>query len=88
MHGDETGIRLFGKGQWVHVHSTPWLTYLAWHAKRGRKAFEAIGIWPRFRGRGMHDRWASYDHYGSAHSVCGAHLLRDLAYVEEQEGEC
>jgi transposase len=46
---------------------------------------EAIGIWPRFAGRAMRDRWASYDHYRCAHSVCGAHLLRDLTYVHEQQ---
>jgi transposase len=85
QHGDETGIRVEGKGGWVHVNSTRWLTHLAWHPKRGRLALEAIGIWPQFRGRAMHDRWASYDRYACAHSVCGAHLLRDLTYVEEEE---
>lgn len=33
----------------------------------------------------MHDRWVSYDHYRCAHSICGAHLLRDCLYVAEQE---
>jgi hypothetical protein len=32
----------------------------------------------------MRDRWASYDQYHCAHSICGAHLLRDLTFVEEQ----
>jgi len=85
QHGDETGVRVEGKGGWVHVNSTKWLTHLAWHPKRGRQALDAIGIWPRFHGRAMHDRWASYDRYACAHSVCGAHLLRDLTYVEEEE---
>jgi hypothetical protein len=44
-----------------------------------------IGIWPRFTGRGMHDRLASYDAYDCAHSICGAHLLRDCVAVAEQE---
>ena len=44
-----------------------------------------IGIWPRFRGRAMHDRWISYDAYAGAHSLCGAHLLRDCLYLAEQE---
>ncbi len=85
QHADETGIRLCGKLHWVHVNSTRWLTHLAWHAKRGKPALEAIGIWPRFQGRAMRDRWKSYDQYPCAHSICGAHLLRDCTYVQEQE---
>ena len=46
---------------------------------------EAIGIWPHFQGRAMRDRWKSYDHYPCAHSICGAHLLRDCTYIQEQE---
>lgn len=84
QHGDETGVRVNGKLHWLHVNSTRWLTHLAWHRKRGHEALEAIGIWPRFRGRGMRDRWASYDQYRCAHSICGAHLLRDLTFVQEQ----
>jgi transposase len=33
----------------------------------------------------MRDRWASYDYYRCAQSICGAHLLRDCVYVDEQE---
>ena len=73
-----------GKLHWLHVNSTRWLTHLAWHRKRGHEALEAIGIWPRFAGRSMRDRWASYDQYRCAHSICGAHLLRDLTFVQEQ----
>ncbi|HEY7123582.1 MAG TPA: IS66 family transposase [Ktedonobacterales bacterium] len=84
QHGDETGVRVQGHLHWLHVNSTRWLTHLAWHRKRGHEALEAIGIWPRFRGRAMHDRWASYDRYTCTHSICGAHLLRDLTHVQEQ----
>lgn len=85
QHADETGVRLEGRLHWLHVNSTRWLTHLAWHPKRGRAATEAIGIWPRFRGRAIHDRWASYDHYQAcAHSWCGAHLVRDLTFLAEQ----
>ncbi|HEY7417372.1 MAG TPA: IS66 family transposase [Ktedonobacteraceae bacterium] len=84
QHGDETGVRVQGHLHWVHVNSTRWLTHLAGHRKRGHEALEAIGIWPRFTGRSMRDRWTSYDHYRCAHSICGAHLLRDLTFVEEQ----
>ena len=85
QHADETGLRIAGNRHWLHVNSTRFLTHLAWHAKRGRQALEDIGIWPRFRGRSMRDRWASYDHYRCAQSICGAHLVRDCVYVSEQE---
>lgn len=85
QHADETGIRLGGKLHWIHVNSTRFLTHLAWHKKRGRAALKAIGIWPRFSGRAMHDRWKSYDGYGCAHSVCCAHLLRELTFLADHE---
>lgn len=85
QHADETGIRVKGLLHWMHVNGTRWLTLYSWHRKRGREALEQIGIWPHFRGRVMHDRWVSYDHYPCAHSLCGAHLLRDCLYVAEQE---
>ncbi len=85
QHADETGIRVYGMLHWLHVNCTRWLTHLAWHGSRGREAMDEIGIWPRFGGRGMHDRFVSYDAYGCAHSICGAHLLRDCAGVAQQE---
>jgi transposase len=85
QHGDETSIRIYGMLHWPHVNCTGFLTHLAWHSSRGRQALEEIAIWPRFAGRGMHDRLASYDAYDCAHSICGAHLLRDCAGVAEQE---
>jgi transposase len=85
QHADETGMRVGGKLHWLHVNSTRFLTHLAWHEKRGRAALDAIGIWPRFHGRAMHDRWKSYDAYACAHSVCAAHLVRELTFLAEQE---
>ncbi len=85
QHGDETGIRVYGMLHWLHVNCTRELTHLAWHGSRGQEAMDEIGIWPRFAGRGMHDRLASYDAYDCTHSICGAHLVRDCAGVAEQE---
>ncbi len=83
QHADETGIRV---GHWLHVNSTRWLTHLAWHAKRGGAATAAISIWPRFHGRATYDRWASDDAYlDCTHSLCGAHLLRELTFVAEHD---
>jgi transposase len=85
QHADETGIRVYGVLHWLHVNCTRFLTHLAWHESRGRQAMDELGIWPRFTGRGMHDRFASYDGYTCAHSICGAHLVRDCAAVAQQE---
>jgi transposase len=87
QHADETGMRLEGRLHWLHVTSTRWLTHLAWHPKRGQQALEAIGIWPRFRGWAIHDRWASYEQYPCLHSLCKAHLLRDLTFLAEEAGQ-
>lgn len=85
MHADETGMRVKGILHWMHLNATTSLTLYSWHRKRGHQALEQIGIWPHYQGRAMHDRWTSYDRYDCAHSLCGAHLLRDCLYVAEQE---
>ncbi len=87
QHADETGVRIAGHLHWLHVNSTRWLTHLAWHRQRGQQATEAIGIWPRFRGWAIHDRWANYDRYACLHSLCKAHLLRDLTFLAEEAGQ-
>lgn len=87
LHADETGIRVQGRGVWVHVASTARLTHYAWHAKRGQAATNAIAILPHFRGRLIHDAWAPYWHLPCQHSLCNAHLLRDLTAVAEQPGQ-
>jgi transposase len=87
LHVDESGIRVQGQGAWVHAASTARLTHYAWHAKRGQAATDAIGILPRFRGRLTHDAWAPYWHAACQHSLCNAHLLRDLTAADEQPGQ-
>jgi transposase-like protein len=84
-HVDETGGRVKGLLHWFHVTATRWLTLDGWHRKRGQEAIDSMGVLPTFAGRAMHDRWSSYDHYPCAHSVCGAHLLRDCLLVAEQD---
>jgi len=84
-HVDETGGRIGGVLHWFHVNSTRWLTCYHWHRRRGKEAVNAIGILPHYAGRAMHDRLKSYDGYPCAHSVCGAHLLRDCLFVAEHD---
>jgi transposase len=86
-HVDETGLRVAGCTEWVHVFSTALLTFYAHHAKRGRKAFEAIGLLIGFRGRRVHDAWAPYLKLPGLYALCNAHLLRELIGLSEDTGQ-
>ena len=86
-HVDETGLRVAGRTEWVHVMSTALLTFYAHHAKRGRKAFEAIGLLIGFGGRRVHDSWAPYLKLPGLYALCNAHLLRELIGLHEDTGQ-
>jgi transposase len=84
LGADETGLRVAGAGGWVHVARTEGLTHYGYDARRGRAATDAIGILPEFEGTCVRDGWSAYDEYRRCrHALCGAHLLRELVYVEE-----
>ena len=92
LHVDETGLRVEGGGSFVHVASTARLTHYACDTRRGKAAMDEIGILPAFRGTSVHDGWPAYTYYYQCrHALCGAHLLRELTYIEEshphQRGE-
>jgi hypothetical protein len=81
---DETGFRVEGALHWVHCAQTDAYSLLTIHAKRGVEAMNAAGVLPAFRGVAVHDAWAPYDTYTDAdHTLCGAHLLRELIAVTE-----
>ncbi len=87
-HFDETGVHLKETTAWLHVASTPRLTFYAVHQKRGHVAMDAIGVLPHFRGQAVHDALASYWRYRQCgHVACNAHHLRELTFVEEQLGQ-
>ena len=83
-HADETGCRLHGKLHWLHVFSTAKLTSYHIDAKRGGEGMDRLGLLSGFRGALIHDFLASYYRFGCEHFLCGAHLLRELIYLEEQ----
>jgi transposase len=83
-HFDETGLRVNGKLHYAHVASTSQYTYLYFSAKRGVEAMNEGGVLPDFRGVAVHDCWPPYWKYDQAtHSVCCAHLLRELIGIKE-----
>jgi transposase len=87
VHVDETGQRVAGRTEWVHVISTALLTFYAHHAKRGREAIDAIGLLIGFAGRRVHDAWAPYLNLPGLYALCNAHLLRELIGLHEDTGQ-
>ena len=81
---DETSVRVAGAKWWFHVCCTALFTFLGVHPNRGVTATDHFGVLPRFQGTLVHDRWAPYWRYQTMrHSICNAHLLRDLAAAAE-----
>jgi transposase len=88
IHADEIGLRVAKKGCYLHVASNSRLTHDACDSRRGKAAMDEIGILPHYRGTLVHDGWWSYDYYTDCrHSLCGAHLLRELVYFSELDEE-
>ena len=80
-HLDETGFRIGGKTQWLHIASTVWLTFYRVSAKRG-------SLLPNVTGIVVHDHWKPYyTMTGVLHALCNAHHLRELKALVEIEKE-
>jgi transposase len=80
-HMDETGFRIGGKTQWLHVACTVWLTFYRVCAKRGSLLANVTGIV-------VHDHWKPYyTMEGVSHALCNAHHLRELKALIEIEKE-
>jgi transposase len=80
-HLDETGFRIGGKTQWLHVAATTLLTFYRVAAKRGSLPEGLKGII-------VHDHWKPYYTLtGVLHALCNAHHLRELKALVEIEKE-
>jgi len=86
-HFDETGVRVEGKLHWLHVASTAEYTHYSVQEKRGQMGMDEAGILPSFSGIAVHDAWNSYWGYSCLHALCNAHLLRELTFIFEQDGQ-
>ena len=82
---DETGLRVQGSLKWVHCACTDLLTYLFLHDKRGYEAMLEMGVLSQYGGTVVHDFWNPYLRFEDVlHSICCAHLQRELVYADEQ----
>ena len=80
-HMDETGFRIGGTTQWLHVACTALLTFYRTCAKRGSLLANVTGVI-------VHDHWKSYyKMQGVLHALCNAHHLRELKALVEIEKE-
>ena len=80
-HMDETGFRVAGRGQWLHVASTALLTFYRVSPRRGSLLGGVGGIV-------VHDHWKPYfTMEGVRHALCNAHHLRELQALVEIEKE-
>lgn len=87
MAADETGVRIDTQSYWLHTATTESLTLVTCHRRRGRVGMEDAGVLAEFNGVCVHDRYAQYWLFGCRHSVCHAHLLRNLASVAERASQ-
>src|SRR3954471_11521295 len=80
-HRDETGFRIGGKTQWLHIASTLLLTLYRVSPKRGSLLANVTGMV-------VHDHWKPYyTMTGVLHALCNAHHLRELKALVEIEQE-
>lgn len=87
VHADETGVRVAGRLHWLHTATSQLYTYLFVHGNRGSKALESEkSVLINFKGWLVHDCWGSYFKFdGLSHSICGAHILRELEGLIEND---
>src|SRR5665648_263300 len=80
-HMDETGFRIGGRTQWLHIASTALLTFYRVCAKRGSLLANVVGVV-------VHDHWKPYYTMPVVlHALCNAHHLRELKALIEIEKE-
>ena len=88
-HSDETGARIDGSLHWVHGFSSLWHTFYVVYKQRGGPVINGpASHLADYTGRLVHDSLNSYLTMEGKleHSLCGAHLLRELTALMELPG--
>lgn len=82
-HLDETGCRIEGHRQWLHVVSTATTT---WYRRCARR--KDLAPLKGFGGVVVHDHWQAYFQLdGVEHALCNAHHLRELKALADLDQE-
>jgi len=87
LYADETGSKVNGKLQWLHIVTCASYTLNGHHRSRRDDTLAAMGILPKYRGMLMHDAWHTYLSLPMDHALCNAHLLRELRRLHEFFGQ-
>jgi transposase len=83
--GDETGMPVNGKTEWLCVGTSPRAT--VYHIQEGRGGEEAATMWAGYRGKLTHDGLDSYNSVdGAEHQMDLVHANRWLQKVEASHG--
>ena len=85
VHGDETGLFVKQKNQWLHVRSNAELTYYHIDKSRGSQAHQSMAIFANYQGRMVHDCYGSYFLHSGQHVICHSHSIRELLAVYEAQ---
>ncbi len=84
LHVDETGMSVSTKNKWLHIAATENLTWIGAHDKRGKIAFDDLGLLGEAKGVLIHDGLPAYRQFDTAlHALCNQHHLRELLFVAE-----
>jgi hypothetical protein len=85
---DETGMKVAKQRLWSHIAATKLHALFSLHPQRGGEVHEQIGILPDFTGIAHHDALPAYNRFEQAtHSLCCAHVLRELTFALERDGQ-
>lgn len=87
IYCDETPMRVNGKRQHLHTHSSADWTLLHMNEKRCGSAFSEMGVLPTYTGVVVHDCFSSYfkSDVTFTHALCNAHLMRECQGIADHD---